>query len=418
MFVTRFSLCTAVTIALAMTTAAARAADRYADPQWPAVEGSDAQWPNVRTEDLPSSRPNPRPAFIDRDQVPANPIATKPAMHAPTIAAEIFKDNAKESVKQSASETIKPEVTGSTAQWPKLREDPKPSPFAFEAGARYWYSSGNYRFAFSNGIPGYGTPTSTLDWKNMDGHSGEVFARLDHKPSGFFIKGMGGGGAITSGYIDDKDFFSAQAKFSDTRSDVQNGNLTFAMVDIGWAYSPTGGVKLGVFAGYHYWNEKATAYGLLCKQQQPALGCPQVGDVTIPYDVAVLQYEPTWHAVRIGIEGKFAIDDRWSVSGEIAAIPYAVVQNKDSHLLRQSSSDLGPAPNIITDSRYAYGVETELFVNYAVTRNIEIGAGVRYWGLFSRDGNTHFGPDFADNRSLDNFDQQRYGVLAHIKGKF
>jgi hypothetical protein len=131
-----------------------------------------------------------------------------------------------------------------------------------------------------------------------------------------------------------------------------------------------------------------------------------------------LIYEPTWHAVRLGVEGRFAIDQRWSVSGEIAVIPYAVVQNKDSHLLRQDFSDLGPAPNVITDSRYAYGVETEVFVNYAVTRNIEIGAGVRYWGLFSRDGNVHAGPAFANNDALDNFDQQRYGVLAHVKGKF
>ena len=29
-----------------------------------------------------------------------------------------------------------------------------------------------------------------------------------------------------------------------------------------------------------------------------------------------------------------------------------------------------------------------------------------------------FGPSFASNYSLENFEQQRYGVLAHIKGKF
>ena len=54
------------------------------------------------------------------------------------------------------------------------------------------------------------------------------------------------------------------------------------------------------------------------------------------FDTAVLSYEPTWHAVRIGVESKVWIDDRWSVSGEIAVVPYAALQNKDSHLLRQS----------------------------------------------------------------------------------
>ena len=76
-------------------------------------------------------------------------------------------------------------------------------------------------------------------------------------------------------------------------------------------------------------------------------------------------------------------------------VPYAALQNKDSHLLRQSMADLGPAPNIITEGRCAYGVEAEVFLNYAVTPNIEVGAGVRYWGLASRDGSVAFGPDFA-----------------------
>ena len=61
--------------------------------------------------------------------------------------------------------------------------------------------------------------------------------------------------------------------------------------------------------------------------------------------------------------------------------PYAAVQNKDSHLLRQSPADLGPAPNVVTESSYAYGVEPNCSSTTLVTPNIEIGAGVRYWGL-------------------------------------
>ena len=92
-------------------------------------------------------------------------------------------------------------------------------------------------------------------------------------------------------------------------------------------------------------------------------------------------------------------------------------ENKDSHLLRQSLADLGPAPNIITESKYAYGVETELFVNYAMTPNIEVGAGVRYWGLASRDRRRAVRADFAVTDQLNNFDQQRYGVLAARQGQ-
>ena len=56
------------------------------------------------------------------------------------------------------------------------------------------------------------------------------------------------------------------------------------------------------------------------------------------------------------------------------------LENKDSHLLRQDFADLGPAPNVISKSTYAFGVEAEVFVNYAVTPNIEIGAGAALLG--------------------------------------
>jgi hypothetical protein len=122
--------------------------------------------------------------------------------------------------------------------------------------------------------------------------------------------------------------------------------------------------------------------------------------------------------VRIGVESRIAVDEHWSFSGEIAGVPFAALNNKDSHLLRQSMDDLGPAPNVITDSSYAFGVEAELFVNYAITPNIEMGAGVRYWGVMANRGGVQFGPDFGVSDSLNKFDQQRYGVLLHVKGRF
>ena len=54
-------------------------------------------------------------------------------------------------------------------------------------------------FAFSNGNPLFGSPTSTLDWQRLTGHSGEVFARLDHKPTGVFVKGVFGLGIDARG---------------------------------------------------------------------------------------------------------------------------------------------------------------------------------------------------------------------------
>jgi hypothetical protein len=176
-------------------------------------------------------------------------------------------------------------------------------------------------------------------------------------------------------------------------------------------------MRLGFFAGYLYWHEKVTATGIVCNMES-ILGCPAPGTALVGFDTAVLGYEPTWHALRIGAEGKLWIDDRWSFSGEIAVIPYAWMQNNDSHLLRQETTDLGPAPNIVTKSKYGYGVQAEVFVNYAVTPNIEIGAGLRYWGLGSSYGDVRFGPSFDTSYELKNFYQERYGVLVQAKGRF
>ena len=81
------------------------------------------------------------------------------------------------------------------ARWPTLPPERPASPFVFEAGARYWYSSGSMNFGFSNGDPLFGNPTSTLDWHGLSAHTGEVFARVDHVPSGVFVKGVAGAGA-------------------------------------------------------------------------------------------------------------------------------------------------------------------------------------------------------------------------------
>jgi hypothetical protein len=313
---------------------------------------------------------------------------------------------------------IMPDVTGSTARWPNLPSAPPASPWAFEAGLRYWYSFGTMRFAFTNRNPFYGHPTSTLDWQDLTGHSGEVFARLDHKPSGVFVKGAFGLGTTQGGHMDDRDFFVGPILFSDTTSEVNQGDLTFASGDIGWSYYVSPDLRFGFFAGYQYWREKTTAYGLVCNPTDitPPL-CP-AGALLFAPSVAVGIYEPTWHAARIGVESRFTFNERWTVDLEIAAVPYAVLQNKDSHLLRQDPSDLGPAPNIIADGTHGYGFQAEVFASYALTPNLEVGGGLRAWGLTAQTGHVHFGPSFAGGFPLDRFEQMRFGGLLQIKGRF
>lgn len=309
-------------------------------------------------------------------------------------------------------------------QWPNIAAEVErrfPSPFAFEVGGRYWYSTGTTKFGFTNGYYPFGSPTSTLDWNSTQGHAGEVFARVDHRPSNLFVKAVVGAGILRGGEFIDRDDFIYQHTFSDTTSQVHGDNLRYATVDFGYSYElPRYGIRFGGFVGYHYWHEKTTAYGLVCNGTDviwPGVTCGPPGFQAFPYSTAVLAYEPTWHALRIGADARIRINRRWSVSGEAALIPIAWLDNKDSHLLRQDPADLGPAPNILSKGT-GWGGMAEIFVNYEVTPNIEAGLGLRYWGINAYKGNVNFGPSFNQDFKLDYFDQYRYGVLVQLKGKF
>lgn len=308
------------------------------------------------------------------------------------------------------------EPTGSIGgpRWPS----PQPiSPFSLEIAARYWYSTGHTKFGFTNGEPLFGNPTSTLDWNDTPGHAGEIFARLDHRPTGVFMKGVLGAGVLKGGSIIDRDFFVYQIEFSDTTSDIKGNNFRYGIIDAGWAFEvPKAGVRLGAFAGYHWWHEKMTAYGDICNPDDiGGAFCGAPGTVVVATNIPVLEYEPTWHAVRLGFDTRVQFMPNWSLSAEFAAIPYARLVNNDSHLLRV---DLGPSPNVISRSVSGYGAEAELFINYALTPNLEIGVGGRYWALLTDRGHVEFGPSFSTDFALTKFDQQRYGVVAQVKGTF
>jgi hypothetical protein len=365
------------------------------------ISADGPQWPNVPEDKMPAAKP------AAEDKMPAPKPSTADARR--SGAAEALAKATEVAPAEAAPPAAAPAARSASDSYAWYRPDALMSPFAFETGARYWFSSGRTSFAFTNGDPLFGSPTSTLDWHGLTANSGEVFAR-----TGAFVKGLFGAGGVFSGQIDDRDFLAGQLKFSDTTSQVKSGNLTYAMLDIGWAFVPIRGVRLSFFAGYHYWRENETAFGIICNQTLIG-NCAFPGAIPVDFNTAVLKYQPVWHAVRVGTEGKFNITDRWSFSSEIAVVPYAAQSNDDSHLLR---TDLGPVPNVITTNHYAYGVEAEAFINYAVTPNIEVGAGARYWGLASEQGNVRFGPSFSTKDSLDHFEQERYGLLLQVKGRF
>jgi outer membrane protease len=308
-------------------------------------------------------------------------------------------------------------LVGGTAAWAQL---PPPSdlPFVAEVSARYWYSTGKINFGFANGNPLFGNPTSTLDWSKLSANTGELHARLTHD-SGFFLKGSIGAGQIGNGQIIDRDFFTGQISFSDTYSRTSGDRLRYGIIDAGYALQTATGHRIGAFAGYMYWKEKVTAFGVRCNPDDVGGAlCGAPGTVLVPFDVMALGYEPTWHALRIGADAKYQITSKLSVSGEVAWIPWANLRNLDSHFLR---ADLAPSPNIISTSSAGRGVTAEAFINYEIFPNIEISAGLRYWALSANSGDVVFYPaggGVSQPFPLGRFDQQRWGTILQLKGTF
>jgi hypothetical protein len=56
----------------------------------------------------------------------------------------------------------------------------------FELGARYWASQGNTYFSFNSSKhdPALGNPTSTLNYDNTNGNSGEITSHAQHPRQG------------------------------------------------------------------------------------------------------------------------------------------------------------------------------------------------------------------------------------------
>ena len=275
--------------------------------------------------------------------------------------------------------------SGALAQSPPPEDIPRPTYQRGELGVRYWLSTGETKHAHNaqGAVPSLGNPTSVLLYENLDAHSLEIFGRGVFARD-WFLKATLGYGHINAGSFDDEDFNAGQVKFSDTTSSVSDGWLAYGTIDVGhqWVLKQ-GAINLGVFAGYSQWTEQVDASG--ATDHLGFIG----GD--IDNSVKVISNKLTWKALRIGFSGQFVFG-RARLTTDLAVIPYAQYRNEDSHYLRQSSSDLGPVPNILLEGD-GYGVQLEAELAYEIARRTLLSLGWRYWHMESSDG----------KRSLPNF---------------
>lgn len=304
-----------------------------------------------------------------------------------------------------------------------------------EVGTRVWVSEGETEWSHcasigcggsqvgtytSGGItyPIYmGDPTSKLNYSGIKATTLEVYADIKSNRYVTALKlGMGDG---SSGSQRDQDWFSipgfaSQYEFSDTTSQIKSSDVNYWVADFGYdldVSSLSKDTSLVPFVGYFNYKEKLSAFGLMPVSD---------GDYNLASAVSsstkVFENEVEWSGVRLGVDLKKSITDKLSGTLNIAYV-ITDVNNKDSHVLRTSSSDLGAAPNIIS-SGDGDGVMLDIILDYDYSDALAFDFGYRMWNFDADNAVTKFGPDFSPSYPSRSLFSKRDGFMLGASYRF
>jgi opacity protein-like surface antigen len=276
------------------------------------------------------------------------------------------------------------------------------SEWEVETGARVWFSSGRIGAPnplFNLNPPPTLTLASRLTYKDLNGFSGETFARVDHS-SGVFVKGFLGAGAITSGKLLDEDFPAGGGVYSNTLSSA-SGHLAYANIDLGYNFITAPGAKVGAFVGYNYFTQHINTYS--CTQLAGSSTCT----AGFPVNFLGIAEDDRFNSLRVGVAAQFMLTERLKLTAEAAYLPWVGFKGQDDHNARQLL--------LPEQSSWGDGVMLEAILGYNITDAWNVGVGGRYWAWNMRNGTTTFNflgaagpPPVEPSR----FNTERYGVFV------
>ena len=237
----------------------------------------------------------------------------------------------------------------------------------------------------------FGDPTSELQYQDISGTVVDLGLEVP-LTSGFYLDFHYAHSSVDDGILVDDDYLSPEGAaflgigtaddllFSRTASIVDEGTIQ--------AFSATAGreimslvdspFKLRVYAKYQDYSESYHASGvrqLVCAS--PFLCSPAGSQEFI--NQRVISNKANWKSVYIGVDGKFYITPRLSISADLAYTPWARVTNDDVHLLR---GDLRPDPSIRIQTT-GKGINANAQVAYRIG-HWEASLGYQYWKLESK----------------------------------
>ncbi len=249
---------------------------------------------------------------------------------------------------------------------------------------------------------------SRLTYDGVTGNSGEIFGRID-SPWGPFVKGFVGAGRTNGGQMNDEDWALGPpdtfvlTSYSNTLSGLINNNMRYATIDVGHSFLRGADYKIGAFVGYNYYYERMQAND--CTQiASPTSGICSPAIAGMPGITETAK----WNSLRVGGNAEVMLLDSLKVTADVAYLPYAKFSGVDNHWLRNLTID--------ESGSSGRGVQAELILSYYITPQFSVGAGGRYWSMWTTHGTDAF--NGAPSTRTDTYRMERYGTLLQAKYQF
>jgi hypothetical protein len=256
-----------------------------------------------------------------------------------------------------------------------------PSTYTGEVGLRFWYGKGNTGKNLFD--PTGAALVSRLTYDNFSIYSPEAYGRFDLN-TGWFLKGLIGGGGFRNGRLTDEDFPPGIAPYSATLSSLDDSFPLYGTVDVGYNVLRGPDFRVGAFLGYNYTREVVSAQGCGQIATNPFI----CGFFPVPEFIKVITQDNNWSSFRVGLDGDVDITKRLRLSLDAAVLPAVWLNGTDAHWLRISQLP-GDFSGPIPEDGTGWGYQLEGVLSYRVTDTLNVGIGGRYWHM-QASGNTHF----------------------------
>jgi hypothetical protein len=299
----------------------------------------------------------------------------------------------------------------SAGNWTFHALDP-PSSFTGEAGLRFWYGktkTGKNLFDNTGSFL-----VSRLTYDNISIFSAEAYGRFDVN-TGWFLKGLIGGGGFRKGTLKDEDFPPVIAPYSATLSVLDDSFPLYASVDLGYNLVRGPDFRVGGFVGYNYMREVVSAQGCGQIATNPLI----CGFFPVPGTIKVITQDNNWNSLRVGLDGEVDITQQLKLSVDAAGLPMVWLNGTDSHWLRISNLP-GDFNGPIPEDGTGWGYQLEAILSYRVTDYLTVGVGGRYWHM-QTNGHTYFEGHVNGFSALPqpvDWKTDNYGVFVQTGIKF